>query len=160
MRESLHAEAQYRAIIAHAWLGMLVVLIIDLISDLWELLLLQTSYEQLTESLHGAAGLPGLWFLAGLTCISFFFQVAIRTLDGPSFRKSVYLASKLYLGILVLHQIISVTLGERLGFHTIFDLTQDGLGLWACWASNRWWRLALADAQSGSSRFQTSVEGS
>ena len=145
MSEATDADVRYRAIIAQAWSGMLMVLMIGLVVDLWGLLL-KSSYEQLTESLRAAAGLRLLWFLAFLTCLSSLIQVGVRTFDSPAFRGFVFCASSVYIAVLLLYTAIDTILLPHFDFHTILSLTHIILGVWACWASARWSGLARAEA--------------
>lgn len=145
MSKAIGEDVRYRAITAQAWASMLMVLTIGLVTDLWELLL-RSSYEELTESLRSAAGVRLLWFLAFLTCLSSLIQVGVRTFDSPTFRRFVFCASVLYIAALLLYTTIDTILSPHLDFHTVLSLTHIVLGIWACWASARWSRLARAEA--------------
>jgi hypothetical protein len=137
------AESRYRAITAQAWSAMLAVLLTMLIADV-DRLAIQGSYAELAESLGADPGLGGLWVLVCLICLNALVQISVHTFDVPLFRRLVFWTSVAYTVFFILHQAAHVAAGERFSLHTILDLTHHVLGLWACWASGRWSRLARA----------------
>lgn len=144
MPDRIAAESRYRAITVQAWSGMLAVLLAMLLADVVRLAM-RGSYEDLAESLGDDPGSSGLWILVGLICLNALLQVAVRTFAGPGFRRAVFWTSAAYTAFFVFHQAAHIWAGERFSLHTILDLTHHVLGLWACWASSRWLKLARAD---------------
>jgi hypothetical protein len=145
MPDTTDPAARYRAITIQSWSGMLVVLLAMLIADI-DRLAIQGSYGEQAESLAADPGVTGLWVLVSLLCLNALVQVSVRTFDTPLFRRAVFWLSVAYTAFFVLHQAAHIMAGERFSLHTILDLTHHVLGLWACWASNRWARLARQSA--------------
>lgn len=141
MTETTHIDSRYRAIAAQAWLGMLVTLLAMPIAQLL-LFFMRGQPTELAESLAPWPGHTGLWVWVCLICLISLVQVAVRTFDSPSFRTAVFGVSVVYTALSVCMQVVTVALGESFGPYTILDLTHNGLGLWACWASAQWSRSA------------------
>ena len=139
MTDTPDVGLRYRAIIVHAWSGMLAILLTMLIADVVRYAM-QGPYNELSTALASDPGAGGLWVLIGLICMNALVQVSVHTFDARFFRLAVFWAGIAYTLFFVSHQVAHVLAGEGFGLHTILDLTHHGLGGWACWASFRWSR--------------------
>lgn len=127
------AQVDYRAITVQAWSAMFVVLLA---------IQLRTFVESPRDDFS-----PGglLWMFC--TCLNPLVQVGVRTLDSPRFRRAVFEISVAYTTLIILDHFLASSLAVE-GFNQIFYFLHHVLGLWACWASWRWFRLARLDAPS------------
>ena len=131
----------HRAVAAHAWSGMLAVLLLMLLADIVRLAALG-QYVQLSLALAADPGIAGLWGLVGLACANVWMQVAIHTFEGKAFRCWVVVATAACTLFFMGHQAVHWVAGEGLGLHTVLDVTHHTLGAWGTWAAWRWYGLA------------------
>ena len=131
------AGINHRVTIAHAWSGMLAVLLMMLLADVVQLAALG-SYADFSATLAADPGISGLRALVYLACANVLMQVAIHTFDGKVFRLFVAVATGSYALFFMGHQVVHLAAGEGVGLQTVLDVTHHLLGVWALWAARCW----------------------
>ena len=115
---------------------MLFLLIMMTVSDLTV-----AGLTQNFDLLQNDPGVAGLWMTAIILCINVLMQIAIRTFDGKTFKRGIYVVSIIYVLLFAAHQIFHFADGDGVTIDLLYDISHHIIGVWPIVYARKWAKM-------------------